>query len=558
MENLFTTEKKRILQLLNSIYDKLQQLENKLNLEYGDLLTKISNTIRNIESEKFSIAFFGAFSDGKSTILSALIHRLDIKIAPEPTTDRINTYVYGDYFIIDTPGLFSEFLMHDEKTKKYISEANLVLYVVPPINPLKNSHHPTVKWLLEDLDKKNSIIFVINKMDEVADLTDDEDFKKNCTIKRSVVKDTINSIIKSNIEPVIVCVAADPMQQGLNYWLDSKNINDYYRYSRIQHLKNVIDTYIEKAKDKLINNAGISVIKDSLNTVEEQLKNIKEEVKKNKFVLESQLNEMMNRKEVYERELLRIYRETVDEITIQRKSTLNNISTISSPDEFNTFFKKNFGSDFNIFEGRLKSIIQKQLSRLINVDKATLKQIDSVSKFYETNSKNLSEMLLKAGLRLGDKLNTYTNKEIMSKIFQIRRNSELLKKLIKFKPGGEAVKWASGIASKLKLLGKILGTLGIIISVISDIKSMFEGDSFEREKNKFKESIDEFYNDFVNQDFTYEQFLQDYGENLREIDKMIENIQNNLKMYDEIDATVDEYLRELENIKYEIKKFEVA
>jgi len=81
------------------------------------LLEKIQRTIEDLKNEKFRIVFFGGFTDGKTTILSALLNRTDLKISPAPTTDKIEEYQFEDYIIIDTPGLFSDNIEHDEKTK---------------------------------------------------------------------------------------------------------------------------------------------------------------------------------------------------------------------------------------------------------------------------------------------------------------------------------------------------------------------------------------------------------------------------------------------------------
>ena len=56
-------------------------------------------------------------------------------------------------------------------------------YYLSPFSKHKNILH-TIKWLLSEIDKTDSTIFVINKMDEVADLEDNTDFLKNSRIKR--------------------------------------------------------------------------------------------------------------------------------------------------------------------------------------------------------------------------------------------------------------------------------------------------------------------------------------------------------------------------------------
>ena len=243
MDINITQEKENMIQKLESLHQKLKRVETEFSIDLSALISKVEKSKNNIKNDIFSIAFFGAFSDGKSTILSVLIDKLDIDISPEPSTDKVQPYEFEDYKIIDTPGLFSENLIHDKLTKKYISEANIIIYTVDSVNPLKNSHLQTVKWILTDLKKFDSTIFVINKMDEVSDLEDDDDFQRNENIKKKVVSDIVHEIIGVDEELKIACVAADPFEQGLEFW---KTNDNYKKLSRIEKLEILISEFTQR------------------------------------------------------------------------------------------------------------------------------------------------------------------------------------------------------------------------------------------------------------------------------------------------------------------------
>ncbi|MCF6157602.1 MAG: labile enterotoxin outputA [wastewater metagenome] len=245
----FIEKKQELLGKLKRLNEKFYEFENSYELDLSELKAKVNELTENLAKEKFSIALVGAFAEGKSTIVSAITERLDIKIAPEPSTCDIMRYEYDDWLIVDTPGLFSEKLLHDELTRKYISEANIVIYTLDPVNPLKNSHQVTIKWLLSDINKINSTIFVINKMDERADLEDEEDYKRISDIKIEVVVDTLKQIIELKSLPKIVCVSGDPYGYGLKHWFE--NLNEYKKLSRIENLCNEINRFIKSARDRL-------------------------------------------------------------------------------------------------------------------------------------------------------------------------------------------------------------------------------------------------------------------------------------------------------------------
>ena len=76
--------------------------------------------------------------------------------------------------IIDTPGLFGtkekeidgKDVRFSEITERYLSQAHIILYLTGAVVPIKDSHSEVLKHILRDLNKLDSTIFVINKMDE--------------------------------------------------------------------------------------------------------------------------------------------------------------------------------------------------------------------------------------------------------------------------------------------------------------------------------------------------------------------------------------------------------
>ncbi|MGV8268407.1 LeoA/HP0731 family dynamin-like GTPase, partial [Pseudomonas aeruginosa] len=64
-------------------------------------------------------------------------------------------------------------------TKKYVSEAHLVLYVMNSTNPIKESHKEDLTWLFRTLDLLPRTVFVLSRFDEVADVEDEQDYQAN-------------------------------------------------------------------------------------------------------------------------------------------------------------------------------------------------------------------------------------------------------------------------------------------------------------------------------------------------------------------------------------------
>jgi GTP-binding protein EngB required for normal cell division len=113
------------------------------------------------------VALVGQYSAGKSTIISALTGRRDIKIDSDIATDRTTSYIWNGINVIDTPGLFTDRKDHDEITYEAISKADLLVfcltYMLFDTITVEN-----FKKLAYDEGYRWKIMLVINKMSDEA------------------------------------------------------------------------------------------------------------------------------------------------------------------------------------------------------------------------------------------------------------------------------------------------------------------------------------------------------------------------------------------------------
>ncbi|MBE2226849.1 MAG: 50S ribosome-binding GTPase [Ignavibacteria bacterium] len=518
MNNTFTIEKKRILEQLSFILKTALHIQKTLDIDIEHIIVKVKSSIKHLEKEKFSIAFFGAFSDGKSSILSALTKRLDIKISPEPSTDSIVSYQYGDFEIIDTPGLFSDKLMHSEKTIKYISEANVILYTVPSPNPLKESHHPTIKWLMQDLRKASSTIFIVNKMDEVADLNNDNDFKNKSKIKTEVIIETLNKLVHIEQQPLVICVAADPGGMHLEFW---QNNPDYEKISRINNLDYAINSFIKGSENELTNKAGLSVIKDSIITISTKLDNLQSEIDGQIKLENNQLSELNTQFQTFKKDISETYRNIKEQIIHYRETLLLSIEGASSIQELRSINEIKIGENGYIINEEINGIISKYIEDFQDTENLIVQQFENSIEFNKDLQDRLVKTLSESGVKLGEKILDTTNKKIMSKLFEVRKGSDLLKKLIKFKKGGESMKWASKWAGRLKTFGKFLKALPILIEALDIVLSMYNQNKFNNEREKLKSEIKSLFKDFID-GFLYDDFIADFYPNVKNISESID------------------------------------
>ena len=248
-------------------------------LDLGEFSNKVKNVLEN-KNEKIRVVLVGSFSDGKTSVVAGLIGQVlsNMKIDLDESSDELTFYrptQIGDaiYEFVDTPGLFGrkerELDGKDIKlsniTLKYMSEAQIIMYVCDAVTPLKDSHKNIIRRILRDFGKLRNTIFVINRFDETGcEMSDDVEYTKLAKIKRDGFIQRLREIIDLTSEEEkdlkIACIAANPNNKGMEYWLNNKSYNSY---SHINEVKTLVLKIIGNAdKKQLMAEANYSVMKD--------------------------------------------------------------------------------------------------------------------------------------------------------------------------------------------------------------------------------------------------------------------------------------------------------
>jgi len=239
----FRSGKDSVIAKLLRLKEVISKIE-RLGLDVQEDIGKIDRAMEDIKSEVLRIAFVGAFSDGKTSIIAGWLKKIPetMKIDSDESTDSLGIYRLEELGekceIIDTPGLYGDKAKkavagdttpqkYSDITKKYLSEAHLIFYVLDAMNPLKESQRDTVKWLLRDLNKLTTTIFVINKMDAVANLKDANDYDQQDKMKSDNLRNKLKEFVglnESELKKItIVSVSANPGGKGLeSFWFKNE------------------------------------------------------------------------------------------------------------------------------------------------------------------------------------------------------------------------------------------------------------------------------------------------------------------------------------------------
>ncbi len=277
----FKRNQKRNQEILKKLLDFVHAGEKYGIKVEESLKDKIHNAMENVAGQKLKVALVGGFSEGKTSIAAAWIERLDkesMKIDHKESSDEVKIYdIDNEMELVDTPGLFGfkekitdsgKIERYKDITKKYVSEAHLILYALNPSNPIKESHKDDLNWLFRTLNLLSRTIFVISRFDEEADIEDEEDYNKRFKIKKENIQSRLNDLISLSEEEkeglIIVAVAANPFDLGVEHWL--KHQEEFQKLSHIKALQDATQKKIKENGGKLtiIEETKKSVIQDAI------------------------------------------------------------------------------------------------------------------------------------------------------------------------------------------------------------------------------------------------------------------------------------------------------
>ncbi|MGN8451098.1 LeoA/HP0731 family dynamin-like GTPase [Helicobacter pylori] len=342
---------------------------------------KIHNAMENVAGQKLKVALVGGFSCGKTSIAAAWIDRLDesMKIDHKESSDAVQIYdIDNEMELVDTPGLFGfkekitdsgTIERYKDITKKYVSEAHLILYALNPSNPIKESHKDDLNWLFRTLNLLSRTIFVISRFDEEADIEDEEDYNKRFKIKKENIQNRLNDLIslseKEKEGLIIVAVAANPFDLGVEHWL--KHQEEFQKLSHIKALQDATQKKIKENGGKLtiIEEAKKSVIQDVVYRQMPLAKKEQQEIKREMEYLNKTLEKRRKDIQDLNKEISQA-RIHLKEFIIRYFSDLILQVSGTSLETFNDFVIREIGDKGINIETRVQNAFERQTQGIFN------------------------------------------------------------------------------------------------------------------------------------------------------------------------------------------------
>ncbi|MCQ2803662.1 50S ribosome-binding GTPase [Helicobacter pylori] len=491
----FKRNQKRNQEILKKLLDFVHTGEKYgINIEES-LKDKIRNAMENVADQKLKVALVGGFSEGKTSIAVAWIDRLDesMKIDHKESSDEVKIYDIDDEIeLVDTPGLFGfkekitdsgKIERYKDITKKYISEAHLILYALNPSNPIKESHKDDLNWLFRTLNLLSRTIFVISRFDEEADIEDEEDYNKRFKIKKENIQNRLNDLISLSEEEkeslIIVAVAANPFDLGVEYWL--KHQEEFQKLSHIKALQDATQKKIKENGGKLtiIEEAKKSVIQDVIHRqmppAKQALQDINGEMEYLNKTLEKRrkeiqdLNGEISQARIHLREFITRY---FSDLILQVSGT--------SLETFNDFVIREIGDKGINIETKVQNEFGRQTQGIVNEISKIETGFNADMSFFEKHAGALGKIGINF-LKQSGFINA-TNIKLARDALVATGKFVGIDLALKFKPWG-AVNLAGSINKGLPLIG-------IVIEMWDSWKESQKIEKLEKAKEEMKSNFD--------------------------------------------------------------------
>ncbi len=517
------------------------------------LKDKIRNAIKNVADQKLKVALVGGFSEGKTSIAAAWIERLDksMKIAHQESSDAVKIYdIDNEMELVDTPGLFGfkekitdsgKIERYKDITKKYVSEAHLILYTLNPSNPIKDSHKDDLNWLFRTLNLLSRTIFVISRFDEEADIEDEEDYNKRFKIKKENIQSRLNDLIslseKEKEGLIIVAVAANPFDLGVEHWL--KHQEEFQKLSHIKALQDATQKKIKENGGKLtiIEETKKSVIQDvvyrQIPPAKQALQDINGEMERLNKTLEKRRKDLQN----LNSEISQARINLKEFITRYFSGLISQVSG-TSLETFNDFVIREIGNKGINIETRVQNEFERQTQGIVNEISKIETGFNADMSFFEKHAGALG----KIGINFLNKSGfiNATNIKLARDTIAAVGKFVGVDLALKFKPWG-AVNLAGN-------LNKALPLIGLAFEVWDSWKESQEIEKLEKAKEEMKSNFDGQKQEILDLINDETRFKQTCFPSALELEKSFQEIEEKIKKTQECDQEFEKWIQTGEDI----------
>ncbi len=397
-----------------------------------------------------------------------------------------------------------------------------------------------MNWLFRTLNLLSRTIFVISRFDEEADIEDEEDYNKRFKIKKENIQNRLNDLISLSEEEkeslIIVAVAANPFDLGVEHWLKHKE--EFQKLSHIKTLQDATQKKIEENGGKLtiIEEAKKSVIQDVIHRqmplAKKEQQNLKREMEYLNKMIEKRRKDIQDlNKEISQ---ARIH---LREFIIRYFSDLSRQVSGTSLETFNDFIIREIGDKGINIDTRVKNEFERQTQGISNEIAKIGTTFNADMSFFEKHARTFGEIAKK--LSQSRIINATSIKFARDGIVAVGKfvGMDLA---LKFKPWG-AIKLASN-------LNKALPLIGLVIEVWDSWKESQKIEKLEKAKGEMKSNFDGQKQEILDLINDETRFKQTCFPEIFKLERSFQELEESIKKTQERDQGLEKWIQAGEDI----------
>ena len=493
---------------------KIDELKQKAQTAFQNM--GLSLMMPDSNDNAIRLVFAGQYSAGKSSILKMLTGREDIAIGAGITTQRVHTYQWNGIEVVDTPGIHTEKRPdHDELSYEAIASADMLVFVIT--NEMFDSHLAEhFRKLAIEKDKAGEMILVVNKMDRASD--------GNTHEQQQIIRDDLCKVLEPYTpEQMNLCfLDAESFLDAVDED-DSEVASELVNRSGYAEFINTLNSFVSAKRIPAKLTTGLYMLEEQLHKAVADLEpqNTDSDVEALEENLMQRRHELIERRGRLQDEVKDVFLRAASQIREIGLDAANLLTEGCNQSEIETELEKavrkadgiieeSQAEAFRTVESRFSEMgtaidsidesdftckLKTKLEGRFNVLPENVKKIiGNATPGLQKAGQSLAINAYKPGVNGGLKLSNFSGSKVHNLVLKVGHTVKY-----KFKPW-QAIKITKGVA----IGGKVLGVLGVGLSVFMQIKTDQDQERMQIDLRNNRQNIRSQFNCAANG-------LEDYG-----------------------------------------------
>ncbi len=489
-----------------------------------------------LKSGQPKIMLYGVYNSGKSTLINALMGQKLAEMDDKPTTDKVNSYFWRGYELLDTPGIDAP-IEHQNISLAALEQCQVILFVVSAHGTFENKY---IFETMRDVIRRGKRLFIILNDKEGLGIEDQNMVKVMEAVQNNLIEAGLSDEEAADFRPCPVN-ALDALEGRLD------GEEELVKHSGIHQLEELIVNEIKQVDGFKIATDLCAYLANFVDDLIPQLSLLcGEDVQKELEELEELRKEYRTFREVLERKIEDTCASMPEKLrgcfpSVKDREDLRALDTKSIQEQMQAVFKRYAEDIRDLAQDEVKAY-QERVSKKLkeSKDNPTLGNIDAPSP---------------DGFPTPDRPNDAPSGDFLRTLRDILEGLPSIIMYIPLPVGLNKI-----LATVLKIL---VAAAPILVGILDSIISIFSSDKAEEAKRKNEEEYARKVALWLQQQANscqemHDSFVKEIKKNLgKSLDKafapLFDNAEANLKTREDANRKISADVGLLRNIEEELK-----